>query len=112
MKKTTETQLVKACLDYLSMRGIMAWRNNSGAFASEHKGRKRFVRFGTPGAPDIMGILPPADGGRFLGIECKVGKNKQTPAQHAWAFQCERSGGLYVLARSVDDVHDALKVIE
>jgi hypothetical protein len=108
MKQLRETDLVAAVLDYCKLRGLFCWRVNVGAFAGEYKGRKRFVRFGVPGAPDIMAI---GTGGRFIAIECKAPKGKQSPAQHAWAFECEAHGGLYLLVRNLDDLIDGLKKI-
>lgn len=96
-----ESDLNRAIDGYLTMIGVFHWRANSGAFAGEYKGRKRFVRFGLPGQPDWLGILP---GGRGFGIEAKVGRGKQTFAQQRWQEHCEASGGLYILARSLNDV--------
>lgn len=106
MRQATESGLVRVALEFLALKGVFAWRNNTGGFGGEYEGKKRFVRFGKPGAPDIMGILP---SGRFIGVECKSAKGKQSPAQHAWQFNCEAQGGLYILVRNLDDLADALK---
>lgn len=103
--KRTETDLVRACLAYLTARGLMAWRNNSGAMVAEYKGRSRFMRFGVVGSGDIFGILP---GGRFLSIECKVGKNVPTPAQKDWARRVNERGGLAITVWSVDQLIEAM----
>lgn len=99
--KSKETPLVKACLAHLHIRGIVAWRNNTGAV----KTGDRFIRYGAVGSPDIIGLLP---NGRFLGVECKVGKRKQTPDQVAFGEAITNSGGVYIVARTVDDVADML----
>lgn len=85
----TETELVKACLEFLRLRGVMAWRNNTGAFVVRNGKGRRFMRCGTPGSPDIIGILP---GGRFLGIECKVGVRRLSKVQRAWHEEAEAAG--------------------
>jgi hypothetical protein len=112
---TKENQVQAACLHYLNLRGAMVWRNHSRTFQVPGKGGKMRPMFvGTPGSPDIMGILP---GGKFIGVECKQplgprggdSHSRQSPEQVAWQEECERTGGLYVLARSVDDVEKALK---
>jgi len=60
--KTPEGAVVKACLDYLKIRGVFAYRQNTGAAEYQDKaGKKRFVRYGKAGASDIVGIMP---GGR------------------------------------------------
>lgn len=73
---TPEGAVVRSCLDYLAVRGIMAWRNNSGATHTERKdGSRGFVRFGRVGSADILGVLP---GGRFLAVECKAPRGYPT----------------------------------
>lgn len=60
-----EDVVLHQCLEYLKMKGIYCWRQNSGAVRIG----KRFVRFTSiNGVSDIIGILPD---GRFLAIECK-----------------------------------------
>jgi hypothetical protein len=56
------------------------------------------------GVADIIGLLP---GGRFLAVECKSGRGRQSPAQRAFQAMVEESGGLYVLARGVEDLAKA-----
>lgn len=81
---------------------LRLWRQNTGAATLNG----RLVRFGTPGAADIQGILRPA--GRFLAIECKSATGKQREEQAKWQRMVEEHGGLYVLARSLEDVDAAL----
>jgi len=106
---TPEGPLVKACLQYLGLRGIMAWRQNTGAFVGEHKGKRRFVKFSVKGAGDIFAILPD---GRFWSIECKVKPNKPTYDQWSWMAQVDAAGGYTTVAYTVDDVMDALNETE
>lgn len=98
---TPEGQMVKACLALLKLRGVMAWRNNSGAL----KAGNRFVRFGAVGSADILGIL---GGGRFLAVECKAGRNKPTAAQAAFLGAVAKAGGLAVVVRDVRELQAAL----
>ena len=49
-------------------------------------------------------------GGRFVGIEAKVGKDRVRPNQRRFADALTKAGGLYIEARSVDDVTDALRL--
>lgn len=62
-----EGLVVKACLDLLAMRGVKAWRQNTGGVYDK---TGRFVRFGVVGAADITGIMPIS--GRRLEVECKA----------------------------------------
>lgn len=93
-----ETQVQNAILRTFGTRADMRlWRQNTGA-VSYHG---RTVRFGIPGAADLTGILP---GGLRLEIECKSAAGRQSPDQRKYQRIVERFGGVYVLARSVDDV--------
>jgi hypothetical protein len=105
---TPEKAVVKECLEYLNFMGIYAYRNNTGAseYQDKRTGKKRFVRYGKPGASDIIGIMP---GGRFIAVECKAAKGRLSEAQHEFLCQVERMGGLAIVARSVEDITKALK---
>lgn len=63
------------------------------------------MTFGIPGQPDIFAIIQ----GRFVGIEVKTATGRQSKDQKNWQRNCERAGGLYIIARSVDDVEAALR---
>jgi hypothetical protein len=97
-----EKFIQKAILDYLGARGYVCWRNNSGVFRPENKdGSRRFFRAGAVGTGDILGLTKT---GRFFTIEVKRKGAKPTPDQAAFMFRVTASGGLAILAYSVDDV--------
>jgi hypothetical protein len=96
-----EAEVLRACLDYLAVRGIFAWRNNSGAVPLEGG---RFIRFGYKGSPDILGILP---GGKMLCIECKSARGKLSEEQKNFKVRVEKSGGIYIIARGIEDLEEA-----
>lgn len=62
--------------------------------------KRRFITFGTPGAPDIFVVK----GGRIYGLEVKAPKGKQNENQKAFEKTFTESGGIYHLVRSLDDV--------
>jgi hypothetical protein len=66
---------------------------------------RRTVRHGISGQADLTGILA---GGRRLEIEVKTPGDSQSPEQKAYQAIIENFGGLYVLARSPEDVDAAL----
>jgi hypothetical protein len=96
-----ESEVLRACLDYLAARGIFAWRNNTGAVRVEGN---RFIRFGVKGSPDILGVMPD---GRILCIECKSAKGRLTPEQREFGAAVLRRGGVYVVARGIEDLQEA-----
>lgn len=108
MKKSTETDLVRGCLALLKLYRVMAWRNNTGAVRSTYNGKTRFTRYGMAGSPDIIAIRP--HNGKFIGIECKVGKNKMTDTQEAFAKQVRESGGEYHEIREVRQLENIVKL--
>lgn len=81
----------------LTIKGYFCWRQNSGAFQRDN----HFYVMTIKGAPDIIGITP---SGQFFGIEVKTRLGKQNPNQIEFQRQCELNNGLYILARSVEDV--------
>jgi hypothetical protein len=105
--KTPEGAVVKACLEYLQLRGIYAYRQNTGAAEYTDKtGKKRMVKYGKPGASDIVGVMP---GGRFIAVECKALNGRLSDFQRQFLEDIDRMGGLAVVARSVDDIARAMK---
>ncbi len=108
MKATKESDVLSACLQYLALRGCFCWRNNTGAFAGEYKGRKRFVRYGLKGSSDILGVMP---GGRLIAVETKRPKGgKLSPEQAAFIDAVNRAGGLAVCVSDVAQLAAALQV--
>ena len=97
----SESEIQKQILEWLEIRHIFHYRQNSGM----HKIGKRYIRYGTPGAPDIIAVIK----GQYVGIEVKDAKNCQSQDQVLFALNLESSGGKYILVRSVEDVEAALK---
>lgn len=98
--KSTEKATQAAILEWLAYKHVFHYRNNSGAFKTDAGG---FYRIGTPGAPDIICVVR----GQFIGIEVKDAKGKQNENQVDFQKRLEAAGGVYIVARSLDDViHD------
>lgn len=95
-----EADVLAACLELLRMRGIVHWRNNTGAT----KIGGRYVRFGTPGSPDIVACIE----GRFVGIEVKRPGGKLSKAQEAVGMSLVNSGGIYLVVQDVKELSDAI----
>ncbi len=98
-----EKEIQKGILKYLSYnKNCLVWRNNTGGFGGEYKGKKWFVRAGLKGSADIFVIVGPQ--GKFVAIEVKRPGSKQTDDQKKFQADVEALGGTYILARGVDDV--------
>ena len=93
-----ETILQKAILDLLAhIPKSYFFRASSGLIRTEIG---NYFRTGKKGCPDICGVL----NGKFVGIEVKVGKGKLSPFQKQAQEDIKKAGGIYVVARSLDDV--------
>jgi hypothetical protein len=91
---------VRTILSYLKLRPGKYWRQNTGAVSLASKRGNRFVRFGLVGAADITGIKD----GKRIEIEVKTAKGKLSDNQKNFRSMIEEQGGVYIVARSVDDV--------
>lgn len=96
----THSDLVNTCLLLLSRYGF-AHKNNTGALRDA---QDRLVRYGLKGSADIYSCLS----GRFVVVECKVGRDRQRVEQRKYQLAVEAAGGIYILARSEEDVTDRL----
>jgi len=91
----------------LGQRGdVMLFRINVGKFRPLHGDQNRVIQSAPNGTPDLLGVVGP--NGRALAIEVKSAKGRQREEQVAFQRAWESRGGLYILARSVDDVLSAL----
>lgn len=96
-----EKDTLKAILQFLALKQVWAIRHNTGAAVIESRGRKRFVRFGTPGLADVVAFTR---GGQVVWIEAKSEKGKQSEMQREFQAKAEKHGHYYLLVRSVDDL--------
>lgn len=77
----------------------VAWceRQNSGVARIG----SRFVRFGWPGCPDVLGQLKD---GRLLGVEVKAQAGRLRPEQAVFLERIRAAGGVAFVARDLRDV--------
>jgi hypothetical protein len=101
MKAPREQDLVKPALQLLALRGCFCWRNNTGAVSAGEGSRRRFIRFSTPGASDILGVLP---GGRFICVELKRKGNKPTALQRSFLEAVRSAGGAALVVSSLAEL--------
>jgi hypothetical protein len=90
-------------LQALRAHPAVAWveRMNTGAA----KLGRRFVRFGFPGCPDVLGQL---HDGRLLAVEVKGPRGRLRPEQKVVLTRVAAAGGVAFVARSLRDVVVAL----
>jgi hypothetical protein len=94
----TEMQTLHAILGYLTMRGHLAFRVNSGTFSRGG----RFIKGAPAGTADIIGV---AKNGAFFAIEVKRFGNHMSDAQRDFMARVDTIPNTKtVLAFTVDDV--------
>lgn len=100
----TETVLQRLILAQVPLKRphVRVWRSNV-VLAKVGNG---FVRSLPDGYPDITGIISPT--GRMLAIEVKQRNGRRSPEQITWGEWLIAAGACYVVARSLDDVLEAL----
>lgn len=69
--------------------------------------RMKKIKYGIVGESDIDGIMMP--NGRRISIEVKTGTGKLSKEQLAWRTMIEKFGGLYIEARSLEQVLTEVK---
>ena len=106
-----ERDILKAIMQLLKQHPKVArvWRQNSGTFQMQYGAKSRFVRANTArGMSDIAGVLKT---GRAFFIEVKARKGVVHEHQQQFLDDVAAGGALALVARSVDDVINALEGI-
>ena len=113
----SETELSKAIREALTAKGCWVIRQQSGYVPMTHNGKKRVIRMGEPGTPDLLVMFSPdmpqmgifgAMPAEFGFMEVKTQKGKLTEAQETWH---ERAADCGIRCRVVRSVSEALKVL-
>ena len=106
-KRTNDRPEAAALVEVLKAvrtHSLVAWaeRKNSGAAKVEG----RFIRFGWPGCPDVLGQLKD---GRLLGAEVKAKAGRLRREQAVFLERIRGAGGVAFVASDCRDVFDNLK---
>ena len=99
-----ESDIQRLILDYLKAKKILAFRMNTGAASGTYKGKRWFMRFGSPGMADILCFLPPNHFCHVLWIEVKREGGKLSPDQKAFRDLVQEKGHYYLEANRLDAV--------
>lgn len=98
-KDATANELTKTIIfDMYWVREGLAYRINNGAI---YDTKRQVYRKGVQrkGVPDIIGII----NGRFIGIEVKIGRDRQSADQKEVEKEINEAGGVYFIAKNYDD---------
>ena len=111
----SEHQIQNAILEYCAYLDIYAWRNNAGLISVGEGRSKRFIKMGKAGLPDIIGVLGSRYGrhfGRMIAIEVKRPTGEVSDIQQRTIEELSAFGAYVFVARSVDDVEEALEELK
>lgn len=98
--------LTKHALKILDIKGWHVWRqNNGGVYDAKIKSYR--ANSSTPGISDIIGFHRTT--GQFIACEIKAGKDKISTVQQLFIDRVNRSGGVGMIVRSIDDLETFLK---
>lgn len=99
-----ETDVQAAICDYLALKGYLFSRTNNAPIYDKTRGAFRALpKYTRKGWPDICLIRK----GKFYGIEVKSEVGRLSPEQEELGRDIILNGGMYVVARSIDDVQRA-----
>lgn len=107
MRNNAEQQIKNSILDWLKLKSIFAWPNDSVGVFDERRGayRRKTSRHHINGVPDILGVFM----GKPLAIEVKSKTGRLSEAQKDFLEKFQSVGGIAITARSIEDVEGALR---
>lgn len=106
MQKVTEQQIQKAIIDYLKLKKFIVFKHRNVGIYKQDTGSYIPLPCGERGISDIIGC---SSAGRFVAIEVKKPGGKASPDQKDFLARIEASGGIALLAYSLDEVLNAFE---
>ena len=108
-----ESQIQKEILHWLSLQPkdqMFSWRMYTGPIVRGNplKGKTFFTPNPCPGLPAIIVIIK----GRFVGLEIKQPKGRQSTEQKTFEQAVKKAGGFYFLIRSLNEAIQAIDSIK
>lgn len=103
----SEKQIENLILSYLSSRRILAFKVDNVGIFDQSKGiyRRKNSIHRKLGIADILGIYE----GRPFAIEVKSKSGRLSQHQREFLNEFKAHGGISIMARSIEDVEEALK---
>ena len=96
--------LCSTIIIFLNAAGNFAWKNQTGVVRKSGC----WIQYGYPGSPDILCVMK---GGQFLGVEVKIGKDKQRDKQKLFEDIVKKIGGHYLLVKTFDQFNELYQAI-
>ena len=99
-----ENAVTRSVRAWLTMHGALVVRVQAGLIRSG----AHFVHGAESGTADLIGVWR----GYPIAVEVKTAKGRVQPSQIAWSERWRASGGIYLVARSVEDLVGLLDLPE
>lgn len=112
-----ETRIQNDIMTALSADGALVWRQHVGKFRPIYGDPNTVINVGVPGMADVAAVVPvtitPDMVGRtigvYVGLEIKTATGKQREAQKLWQYALKKRGGIYLIARSVEQARELMR---
>lgn len=105
MKPIKESAIQKQILDYLHLKGYLAFKHRNVGIFKQNTGKYIPLAYGEKGIADIIGCTK---NGIFFAIEVKVPTKKPSPDQKKFLEKVFKNNAVSILAYSLDDVSEIL----
>lgn len=105
-KQSESSALTDAVIKYIKLHGGNAYRINTVGIYDKEMGGLRNSGM-KKGLPDVIGIHK----GRFIGVEIKIGKDRQSDYQKDREVEINQAGGIYLIAKTFDQIKPLLDEI-
>lgn len=93
-----ESDIQSTILSYLRMKNVFCYKSNNVGIFNKKTGS--YIPSAVKGLPDIICVIE----GKYVGIEVKSKSGKQSDTQKDFQRELIKAGGMYLLAKSVEDV--------
>lgn len=104
-REPKESEIQLAICDYLALKRYFFWRQNTtSVFDATKKVFRALPKYAMRGVPDICVLW----NGKFIGLEVKRPKGKQSEGQIEFELGSKKAGAEYYVVTSLDDVRKVL----
>ena len=95
------TSLINAVVNYLLLKGHYAWSCDNSANYNPELGFRVKNKSHLDGVADVCGVHR---SGTAIFVEVKIKRDKPSDAQKAFRAEVEKRGGIYLIAKTLDDI--------
>jgi len=106
-KKVSEQNIQKEIFDYLKSKNFIVFKHRNVGIFVQKTGKYIPLPTGEHGISDVIGCSP---SGRFIAVEVKKKGGKPSDHQIEFLRRIKASGGIAILAYSLDEVRAVIDI--